>query len=144
MPMTRAFVLILVAGLVTLVGGSCASAQRPVLYPNAYMESVGKAQAEADIDACMEFAAEQVEKYRRGELVLEHGAQGAVAGAAGGAAVGVVRGGSVGRSAGAGAAAGLAVGAVRGLWSSSEPDPIFKNFVDTCLVEKGYRPQGWR
>lgn len=144
MSTSRAFLRLLVLGAVGLVGGSCASAQRPVLYPNGYLETVGKAQAEADIDACMEFAAGQVEKYRRGELVLEDGAQGAVAGAAGGAAVGVVRGGSVGRSAGAGAAAGLAVGMVRGLWSSSEPDPIFKNFVDTCLIEKGYRPQGWR
>jgi hypothetical protein len=27
---------------------------------------------------------------------------------------------------------------------SGDPDPVFKNFVNRCLKEKGYDPIGWR
>jgi hypothetical protein len=67
-----------------------------------------------------------------------------VVGAAGGAAAGAVSGGNLGRAAGTGAAAGAAIGVVRGLWDGSEPDPLYKRFVEECLREKGYNPQGWQ
>jgi hypothetical protein len=33
---------------------------------------------------------------------------------------------------------------VRGALTSGDPDPVFRNFVDRCLREKGYDPIGWR
>ena len=53
-------------------------------------------------------------------------------------------------SAGQGAAAGAAGGATAGLLSrlfrggSSSPDPVYANFVNRCLQEKGYEPIGWK
>jgi hypothetical protein len=44
----------------------------------------------------------------------------------------------------AGAAAGAATGAVRGGIQSTEQSPIFKNFVNRCLSEKGYSVIGWQ
>ena len=127
-----------------MLTGSCASHKRPVLFPNSHLEAVGEAQAQADIDACLEWAATQVEKNLQGEKAAEEGAKGAVGGAAGGAAAGAVTGGNVGRSAGAGAAAGAAFGVVRGLWDGAEPEPVYKRFVEECLRQKGYNPQGWQ
>ena len=136
--------LALVPAALLVCIGSCASHKRPVLYPNAYLKQVGDSQAQADIDECFEFAASQVEQYRKGDKVLEQGTKGAVVGAAGGAAAGAVSGGGVGRGAGTGAAAGAAIGIVRGLWSGSEPEPLFKQFVEQCLRDKGYDPKGWQ
>jgi len=124
--------------------GSCASHKRPVLYPNAYLRQVGESQAQADIDECFEFAKSQVAQYRKGDKALTEGAKGAAVGAAGGAAAGAIAGGGIGRGAGTGAAAGAAIGIVRGLWEGSEPDPIFKRFVEQCLHEKGYMAMGWQ
>ena len=42
------------------------------------------------------------------------------------------------------AAAGAIGGLFRGLFRSREPDPVFRNYVDQCLRERGYQPIGWR
>jgi hypothetical protein len=55
-----------------------------------------------------------------------------------------VSGGGAGRGAAIGAATGATAGAVHGAVKSSGPSPIYKNFVDRCLREKGYEVIGWQ
>lgn len=122
----------------------CASNPKPVLYPNEHYKTVGQEVADQDIEDCMEWAEEQVEKYRTGENAAKAGGKGAVVGAAAGGVGSAVGGGSVGRGVGIGAAMGATAGVVGSLFDSSEPDPIYKQFVNECLIEKGYRPAGWK
>ena len=43
-----------------------------------------------------------------------------------------------------GATAGL-LGTMFGwMFRRSEPDPVYRNFVETCLRDKGYQPIGWQ
>ena len=127
--------------LIPLLAG-CAT-QRPVLYPNQHLEQVGKDGAKRDIDACMELASSaDLEKSKAGEAAKSTATGAAVGGAAG--AVGGAIMGSAGRGAGAGAAIGAVGGLARGLFSASEPDPLFKNYVNICLRERGYQTIGWK
>lgn len=120
------------------------AAQKPVLYPNAQLETAGQQQAQADIAQCMETAkAHGVKDTQSGRVVTDSAKSGAV-GAAAGAAVAAVWGGDVGRSAaawGAGAAAGTAVAR---MFDSGGPDPVFQGFVNQCLRDKGYQVAGWQ
>jgi hypothetical protein len=133
--------LIFTAALLTLVAG-CAD-KRPVLYPNATLEYRGKQAAEADIDACIQLAKDHGVQGDKGEKVAKKTGKGAAVGGAVGAAVGAVTG-NLGRGAAAGAAGGAAGGMTRGLFESSEPDPVMKRFVERCLRDKGYEPIGWK
>jgi len=121
------------------------AAKRPVLYPNEQLNRVGAAAADREIDACMQ-RAEEYASSPEGAKARE-AAKSTVVGGAGGAAVGAV-GGAITGNAGEGAAVGAATGATAGLlhslWTSSEPEPVYVNFVDRCLREKGYEPIGWR
>jgi hypothetical protein len=52
---------------------------------------------------------------------------------------------------GQGAVIGAATVATAGLlsgifdaWGSCEVDPVYSNFVDRCLRERGYEPIGWK
>ena len=129
---------------------SACAAQRPVLYPNAQYNKVGEASAQRDVDACMQRAQQFVASGGVSEQAARDvGTQTAV-GAGTGAAIGAV-GGAVGGNAGEGAAVGAATGATAGLLSGlfgtfrgSGPDPVFANFVDRCLRERGYEPIGWK
>jgi len=120
---------------------ACASSHGPVLYPNAKLQSVGKEQAQRDIDACARFADEYVKSNAGGEIATNT-AVGGAGGAVVGGAVGAVTG-NIGRGAGIGAVAGAAGGLVRGTVRSSQPSPVYKNFVYRCLREEGYDPIGW-
>jgi len=60
-----------------------------------------------------------------------------------GAAGGAVRG-SPGTGAAVGAATGTTAGFLRGLFKAGEPSPVYKNFVNHCLRERGYEPVGWQ
>lgn len=136
-----------VALALLLVG--CA-AQRPVLYPNDQLRRVGTAVADRDINYCMSQADEYTSSSSRAGRVAEgavtqggtSAAVGAAAGAAGGAIVG-----RAGPSAAVGAAGGLAAGTVSGLIvglsRKESPSPLYRNFVDRCLRERGYDPIGW-
>jgi len=128
---------------------SACSARRPVLYPNDQYNRVGKDVAEQDVAECMRKADAYVESgVVEADSAKKVGTSTAV-GAAGGAAVGAV-GGAVGGNVGEGAAVGAATGATAGLLhglfgvGSSGPDPVYANFVDRCLREKGYEPIGWK
>jgi hypothetical protein len=137
----RRFVSFAVAAL-SISAAACA-AKRPVLYPDARVESAGTAAAERDIDECIDLAkAHGTESSRAGEVATGT-AGGAAVGGATGAVVGAIAG-SAGRGAAAGAAGGATLGLFRGLFRSREPDPVFRGFVEQCLRERGYQPIGWR
>ena len=119
------------------------SQKRPVLYPNYQLQQVGNETAQTEIDDCVSFAKEYVASSNSSGKVAKSTAQGGAVGAAGGAATGAVLG-SIGRGAAAGAAGGAAVGCLQGLFRSPEPDPVFRQFVERCLREKGYEPIGWK
>ena len=121
---------------------ACAQ-KRPVLYPNYHLQEVGNEMAQTEIDECMRLAKEYGTSSSSSGKVAESTAKGGAIGAAGGAATGAVLG-SVGRGAAAGAAGGAAVGCLQGIFRSPEPDPVFRQFVDRCLREKGYEPIGWK
>jgi hypothetical protein len=129
-----------------LVLTACASA-RPVLYPNAQLQSVGEERAEHDIEACRQLAesAGADEGSGKGGRVATNTAVGAGAGAASGAVGGAISG-----SAGSGSLIGAASGAVWGLLSglftsgSSGPSQAYTSFVNRCLQEKGYEVTGWQ
>ncbi|HVO84466.1 MAG TPA: hypothetical protein VMU60_08580 [Syntrophobacteria bacterium] len=121
----------------------CAHGERPVLYPNDHLKQVGQDQAQTDIDECMKLATEYGADSSAGGKVAKDTAGGAVIGGAVGAATGAVLG-SVGRGLAAGAAGGAAGGLARGALASDQKDPVFRQFVDRCLREKGYEPIGWR
>jgi uncharacterized protein YcfJ len=121
---------------------ACAK-KRPVLYPNAHLQHVGKEQAQADIDECIRFAENHGVKSSSEEKVAKETAKGAAVGGAVGAGVGAAVGGT-GRKAAAGAAGGAAGGFTRGVFDSGDPDPVFARFVERCLHDKGYAPVGWK
>src|SRR5512139_4105372 len=142
--MTRSMPVILALASLTLI--AC-SATRPTLYPNDQYNRVGAAQADRDIAACEQQAQEYVKSGGKGgqmagEAARNVGVGAAVGGASG--AVGGAIGGNVGEGAAVGAAAGL-LGTMFGwMFQRSEPDPVYRNFVEKCLRDKGYEPIGWQ
>jgi len=135
------------AGVLAAValGGGCAHYQRPVLYPNAKLQEVGKAQAEADIAACRSLADEYVSSgATTAKEVGKDTAVGGLGGAAIGAVGGAVSGAGAGRGAAIGAATGATAGAVHGTAKSVGPSPIYKGFVNRCLHARGYQVVGWQ
>lgn len=141
------FVMFLTVSLFFLTG---CSTPRPVLYPNAYLNKVGKLQADSDVDA----AIKKAKQY--GLSATSHGQDaadtvsdtgvGAAAGAASGAVIGQ-GGSSVGLGAAGGAAGGAAAGGsrifFRWLFGTSQPSQAYRGFVDRTLREKGYEVIGW-
>jgi len=139
----------LAALILPLVLVACAS-QRPVLYPNERLQRVGHPAADRDINECMHHAEEYVSSGDGGKA-LEQRAIGGGTGAAIGAAAGGVGGAVIGRAgtgaavgAAGGGAAGVTRGLLHGLTYKQSPSPVYKNFVDRCLREKGYDPIGWQ
>ena len=128
--------------LLALLG--CAGADtRPVLYPNNHLQTVGRAQAERDTDACLRMARQYGAEADKSSQIANKTATGAAVGGASAGAWGLVRG-DAGQRALAGAAAGAAAGTVRGGMQATETSPIFKNFVNRCLRERGYEVIGWQ
>jgi hypothetical protein len=125
--------------------------KQPVLYPNRHLQIVGPGVADRDVAECEQLATAYVDRAsaaeKAGTGTVVGGATGGAIGAAGGAAGGAVRG-NAGRGAAIGAASGAAAGAtaglLRGLFSARDPDPVFKNYVVTCLRERGYQIIGWK
>jgi outer membrane lipoprotein SlyB len=122
---------------------ACAS-PRPVLYPNSHLEKVGEKVSQQDIDACLSLAdAADLESNQAAEAA-KHTAGGAAVGTATGAVGGAIGGGGAGR----GALVGLGVGSVVGFFSwmfgSRKPEPVYVNYVNICLGERGYQLVGWK
>lgn len=137
---------VLLAGvIVTAVAGCSSSPKRPLLYPNLHLNRVGGHVAQQDIDACMQLARTSGVNVTKDGEVGRKAVGGAAIGGASTGAYGLVRGGNdVGERALAGAAAGAAAGAVRGGIQSTEQSPLFMNFVNKCLSDKGYSVIGWQ
>ncbi len=130
---------------VVVLGAGCARYQSPVLYPNAKLQTVGKAQAEADIAACRALADDYMTSgTSTAKEIGKDTAVGGLGGAAIGAVGGAVSGAGAGRGAAIGAATGATAGAVHGTARSVGPSPIYKGFVDRCLHDKGYQVIGWQ
>ena len=132
-----------------LTAAGC-SARRPVLYPNEQVNKVGDAVAQRDVDDCMSRAEQYVKSGGQAGQVAQQAGGRAAVGAGVGAASGAV-GGAIAGNPGQGAAIGAATGATAGLlsgvfdsWRSQEVDPVYANFVDRCLRERGYEPIGWK
>jgi hypothetical protein len=142
--MTRS-IACLVCG--TFLLSACSSA-RPILYPNAHMQSVGKEAAAQDIEDCKKVA--ESAGAEEGSGKAGRVATGTVVGGGVGAAAGAVGGaisGSVGRGSMIGAATGAVWGLLMGLFrasGSSQPNQAYTNFVNRCLQEKGYEVTGWQ
>lgn len=135
--------------LAVLMLAACSSA-RPVLYPNAHLESVGKEGLEQDLEVCKQSAesagAEESSGGGKTGRVATGTAMGAGVGAASGAVGGAIFGGA-GLGAMVGAASGAVWGLLTGLFSAampSPPSPAYTNFVSRCLQEKGYEVTGWQ
>lgn len=142
---------IIYAGILSLTGviitigiTGCASTPEPVLYPNNHLKQAGNQVARRDIEECKQLARNSGVNESRDGNVAGKAAGGAAVGGASAGAWGLVRGGDAGNRALAGAAAGAAGGSVRGMMKSSETSPIFKNFVQRCLRERGYEVIGWQ
>lgn len=139
----RAHMLNLIVIIWIIFFWGCAQ-QRPVLYPNPYLQNIGKEKARADIDECMRLATEYGAKEDVGGKIAKDTATGAAVGGATGAAIGAVLGKNVGRAAGAGAAGAGAGALTHSAIRSGEADPLFRRYVEKCLQEKGYETIGWR
>jgi hypothetical protein len=130
-----------------LVGIGACAARRPLLYPDAALERSGPEKAQADIDDCMRRADAYISsgaaKGETAERTARDAGTGTVIGAAGGAVGGAI-GGYPGRGAAAGAAGGFTAGLLHALFTSRNPDPTYRHFVDQCLRERGYHPIGWQ
>ncbi len=97
-----------------------------------------------DIDECIRLGKQYVSQRSRASEVALRTTRNAAIAAATGAAISAVVGGNVGEAAAAGAA-GAGTATVAGeVIRSGEPDPLFKNFVERCLRDKGYEVMGWR
>lgn len=134
------------AALLLVMLGGCASTPEiePVLYPNPHLQQVGRVTADQDIRECTQLARTHGIRETRDSQVASKTAGGAVVGGASGGAWGLVRGNDAGERALAGAAAGAAAGAVRGSMQSAEASPVFRNFVQKCLRDRGYEVIGWQ
>jgi hypothetical protein len=134
-------VLAAACALLTLQG-ACAT-KGPVLYPNDYYNRVGPETAAQDIARCLQLADAAGIKHSPGTDVAKETAVSAGIGAATGAAWEAAKD-DAGGTAGASAAAAGTAGLLRGLLHSKDPNPVYKNFVEQCLRERGYSPIGWQ
>ena len=138
----RSFIACSLLFIVPLMLTACA-AKRPVLYPNAHLKEIGQPKADQEIDDCISLA----NSYKAGgdktrEVAKDAGKAGIV-GAATGAVIGAITG-DFGRGAAIGGAGAATAAMGSGLMRSDEPDPVFKQFVEQCLREKGFQSLGWR
>ncbi len=135
----RVLVLVLALWMVACSG------PKPILYPNAHYETVGKETAERDIAECQEMAeaAGATPEKGKGAQVAGNTVVGASVGAAGGAVGGAVVG-AAGKGSAIGAAGGATAGLLRGLFSRPKPSDAYMGFVNRCLKERGYDPVGWK
>ena len=138
--MTRNPLWLAVAGILL---AACTGTPNPVLYPNAHLQTVGQAAAERDIAQCRQLASTSGVAEQRSGQVGSNAATGAAVGGASAGAWGLVRG-NAAENALAGAAAGAAAGTVRGAIKNSETSPVYKNFVQKCLRDRGYEVIGWQ
>lgn len=126
-------------------GPNSASA-KPVIYPNATLNRVGDAQARAEVDSCIARATQAglTQNQASNETARRAGEGAATAGVA--SAVGALitgRGSDILRAGATGAAIGGTAGAVSGAFNNDKVNPVYRQFVQRCLSEKGFEVIGW-
>lgn len=126
--------------------GSNNPSAKPVLYPNAAFTRVGEAQARAETDGCMARAAQAglTPDQKINQVGRRAGEGAATAGVA--SAVGALitgRSSDMLRAGAAGAAIGGSAGAVSGAFHNDKVNPVYRQFVQRCLSEKGFDVIGW-
>ncbi len=136
------FCVAVVLGLSAVLAGCSSNTKRPVFYPNAHTQAVGKAQAERDTQECFALADDWGVAQNKDGEVGKKAAAGALIGGVSAGAWGLVRG-DAGERALAGALAGGSAGGVKGGLDSTQLSPTFKRFVERCLRERGYEVVGW-
>ena len=119
---------------------------KPVLYPNATLTRVGESQARAETDGCMARAAQAglTPDQKTNQVGRRAGEGAATAGVA--SAVGALitgRSSDILRAGAAGAAIGGSAGAVSGAFNNDKVNPVYRQFVQRCLQEKGFDVIGW-
>jgi len=119
---------------------------KPVLYPNATLTRVGEAQARAEVDGCLARAAQAgltpgQKTNAVGRRAGEGAATAGVASAVGALITG--RSSDVLRAGVTGAAVGGSAGAVSGAFHNDKANPVYRQFVQRCLSEKGFDVIGW-
>lgn len=126
-----------------LIFSGCSTCN-PVLYPNQYYKMVGRKQADKDVKSTLAEAkkAGYDDKSKSGNDL----GKSAVKTAAG---VGVNTGLSFALGGfGIGGIISAAVGGTSWLleciFTKKQPDPVFKQYVETRLAEKGYKVIGWK
>lgn len=130
--------------ILSLASSLCGcAASRPVLYPNTQLQAIGQAKGEQAIDACIQMANEYKAGSDKTKEIATDTAKAGVVGAATGAVIGAITG-NMGQSAAIGGAGAATAAMGMGVMNSDEPDPIFKQFVEQCLRDKGLQPIGWR
>jgi len=128
--------------IVILTLNACA-AKRPVLYPNTHLKEIGQPKADQEIDACISLANTYQAGGDKTKEIATNTGKASVVGAATGAVIGAITG-DFGRGAAIGGAGAATAAMGSGIMNSDEPDPVFKQFVEQCLREKGFQPLGWR
>lgn len=136
--------------LVALLAG-CATTQqaseRPLLYPNATFNKIGQAAADAEVNACLAKAqAAGLSPTAQNNAVAQGAASGGVMAGVAGVVGGLVSGRSLEGSLAqgvAGAAVGGAVGATGGAMRPTQINPLYRNFVQRCISERGLESIGW-
>ena len=133
----------MLATVVALVAVGCAT-PKPILYPNAHLQTVGSEAAGRDIGECRQLAetAGARDTPEAGQ-VAGAAAVGAGLGAASGAVGGAIVG-AAGSGAGIGAVVGGLGGVLGAVFRRPGPSPAYVGFVDRCLRERGYEPTGWQ
>ena len=126
--------------------GPNSSSAKPVLYPNATLTRVGEAQGRLEADNCIAKAthAGLSPDQKTNEVGRRAGEGAAVAGVA--SVVGALitgRGSDVLRAGATGAAVGGSAGAVSGAFHHDKASPVYRQFVQRCLSEKGFDVIGW-
>ena len=119
---------------------------KPVLYPNATLTRVGESQARAETDGCMARAAQAglTPDQKTNQVGRRAGEGAAAAGVA--SAVGALitgRSSDILRAGATGAAIGGSAGAVSGAFNNDKVNPVYRQFVQRCLQEKGFDVIGW-
>lgn len=128
------------------VTGPNSPSAKPVLYPNAALNRLGAAQAQAEASACMSraLAAGLTPDEKNNAVARRAGEGAATAGVA--SAVGALltgRGSDVLKAGAVGAAVGGSAGAVSGAFHNDRPNTTYRYFVQRCMSEKGFEVIGW-
>lgn len=142
--MINKFTPVISAILMMLLLLTGCTSPRPVIYPNKHFNEVGEEQAQKDINEAIRLAeARGLTTHTNDASQAAHAGvdSGVSAGTsvAAGAASGGIGAGTAVSAAGAGVS-----GFTRWMFNQGQPEPVFRNFVDSWLRSKGYQVIGWK